>query len=155
MSLFKESKSDDMLDYLKRNNAVKPPDKTKRMNWEREYLGIYLTGHPLDSYKNVLGKIALTVSQIDPRHLGQKIKVCGFISHIQKVRTKMGKPMVFTRLADYNNSIEVVLYPTILSNNLAVLREDKVLLVEGKMDKRNGNYQIIGERLEEIEPMEA
>ena len=155
MSLFKESKSDDMLEHLKRNNSIKLPDKTKRINWEREYLGIYLTGHPLDSYKNVLGKIALTVSQLDPRHLGQKIKVCGFISHIQKVRTKLGKPMVFTRLADYNNSIEVVLYPTALSNNLAVLCENKVLLVEGRMDKRNGSYQIIGERLEEIEPMEA
>ncbi len=155
MSLFNESKSDDILEHLKRNNSIKPSDKTKRINWEREYLGIYLTGHPLDSYKNVLGKIALTVSQLDPRHLGRKIKVCGFISRIQKVRTKMGKPMVFTRLADYDNSIEVVLYPTVLSNNLAVLHEDKVLLIEGRMDKRNGSYQIIGERLEEIEPMEA
>ena len=155
MSLFNESKSDDILEHLKRNNSIKPPDKTKRINWEREYLGIYLTGHPLDSYKNVLGKIALTVSQLDPRYLGRKIKVCGFISHIQKVRTKLGKPMVFTRLADYNNSIEVVLYPAVLNNNLAVLREDKVLLVEGRMDKRNGSYQIIGERLEEIEPLEA
>ena len=155
ISLFGESDSDDVLDHLKRNNSIKPPNKTKRINWEREYLGIYLTGHPLDSYKNVLGKIALTVSQLDPRYLGKKIKVCGFISRIQKVRTKRGKSMVFTRLADYNNSIEVVLYPTVLANNLAVLREDKVLLVEGKMDKRNGSYQIIGERLEEIEPMEA
>ena len=109
----------------------------------------------MDSYKNILGKIALTVSQLDPCYLGRKIKVCGFISRIQKVRTKRGKSMVFTRLADYNNSIEVVLYPTVLANNLDVLREDKVLLVEGKMDKRNGSYQIIGERLEEIEPMEA
>jgi len=155
ISLFGESDSDDVIDHLKRNNSINPPNKTQRINWEREYLGIYLTGHPLDSYKNVLGKIALTVSQLDPRHLGQKIKVCGFISRIQKVRTKRGKSMVFTRLADYNNSIEVVLYPTVLANNLAVLREDKVLLVEGRMDKRNGNYQIIGERLEEIEPMEA
>jgi len=155
ISLFGESDSDDVLDHLKRNNSIKPPNKTQRINWEREYLGIYLTGHPLDSYKNVLGKIALTVSQLDPRYLGRKIKVCGFISRIQKVRTKRGKSMVFTRLADYKNSIEVVLYPTVLANNLAVLREDKVLLVEGKMDKRNGSYQIIGERLEEIEPMEA
>jgi len=155
ISLFGESDSDDVLDHLKRNNSVKPPDKTKRINWEREYLGIYLTGHPLDSYKNVLGKIALTVSQLDPRHLGRKIKVCGFVSRIQKVTTKMGKPMVFTRLDDYDKSIEVVLYPRVLASNLAVLREDKVLLVEGRMDKRNGSYQIIGERLEEIEPMEV
>ena len=155
ISLFGESDSDDVLDYLKRNNSINPPNKTKRINWEREYLGIYLTGHPLDSYKNVLGKIALTVSQLDPRYLGRKIKVCGFISRIQKVRTKRGKSMAFTKLADYDKSIEVVLYPTVLANNLDVLHEDKVLLVEGKMDKRNGSYQIIGERLEEIEPMEA
>ena len=155
ISLFGESDSDDVIDHLKRNNSINPPNKTQRINWEREYLGIYLTGHPLDSYKNILGKIALTVSQLDPCYLGRKIKVCGFISRIQKVRTKRGKSMVFTRLADYNNSIEVVLYPTVLANNLDVLREDKVLLVEGKMDKRNGSYQIIGERLEEIEPMEA
>jgi len=155
ISLFGESNSDDVLDHLKRNNSVKPTDKTKRINWEREYLGIYLTGHPLDSYKNVLGKIALTVSQLDPRHLGRKIKVCGFVSRIQKITTKMGKPMVFTRLDDYDKSIEVVLYPKVLANNLDILREDKVLLVEGRMGKRNGSYQIIGERLEEIQPMEA
>lgn len=164
MSLFKEGKSDDILKHLKRNknlppavrnNSVNSIDKTRRITWEKEYLGIYLTGHPLDSYKNVLGKIALTVSQLDPRHLRKKIKVCGFISRIQKVRTKTGKPMVFACLADYNNSIEVVLYPAILMNYSAVLGQDKVLLVEGKMDKRNGSYQIIGERLEQIEPLEA
>jgi len=125
------------------------------MNWEREYLGLYLTSHPLDNYKNILGKIALTATELSSRHLGKKIKVCGFISKIQQVRTKLGKPMVFTRLADYDNSIEVVLYPAILSSYVSVLREDKVLLIEGRMDKRNGSYQIIGERLEEIEPLEA
>jgi len=144
-----------LVSHFVRNNSTNPSDKTRRISWEKEYLGIYLTGHPLDGYKNVLGKIALTVSQLDPRHLRKKIKVCGFISRIQKVRTKTGKPMVFACLADYNNSIEVVLYPAILMNYSAVLGQDKVLLVEGKIDKRNGSYQIIGERLEEIEPMEA
>jgi 5S rRNA maturation endonuclease (ribonuclease M5) len=38
---------------------------------------------------------------------------------------------------------------------MASLSEDKVILVEGRMDKRNGEYQIIGERIEEIKPMEA
>jgi DNA polymerase-3 subunit alpha len=155
MCLFKEESADELLDYLKKESPNQSVDNERRMNWEREYLGLYLTSHPLDNYKNILGKIALTATELNPRYLGKKIKVCGFISKIQQVRTKLGKPMVFTRLADYDNSIEVVLYPAILSSYLSVLREDKVLLVEGRMDKRNGNYQIIGERLEEIEPLEA
>jgi len=151
MGLFKEG-SDDILSHLGQSF---PPDKTKRLIWEREYLGIYLTGHPLDDYKGILGKIALTVSQLNASQLGKRIKVCGFVSRIQRVRTKTNKPMVFTQISDYEHSIDVVLYPTVLANHLTSLYEDKVILVEGRMDKRNGEYQIIGEKIEEIKPMEA
>ena len=151
MGLFKEG-SDDILSHLGQSF---PPDKTKRLIWEREYLGIYLTGHPLDDYKGILGKIALTVSQLGAPQLGKRIKVCGFVSRIQRVRTKTNKPMVFTQISDYEHSIDVVLYPTVLANYMASLSEDKVILVEGRMDKRNGEYQIIGEKIEEIKPMEA
>jgi len=151
MGLFKEG-SDDILSRL---GQSLPPDKTKRLIWEREYLGIYLTGHPLDDYKGILGKIALTVSQLNHSYLGKRIKVCGFVSRIQRVRTKTNKPMVFTQISDYEHSIDVVLYPTVLANYMANLSEDKVILVEGRMDKRNGEYQIIGEKIEEIKPMEA
>ncbi|MFA5360626.1 MAG: DNA polymerase III subunit alpha [Candidatus Paceibacterota bacterium] len=155
MTLFQEGTSDELLDNLKKKFPQISIDKQRRTSWEKEYLGFYLTSHPLDSYKNILGKIALTATQLNPYYLGKKIKVCGFISKIQQVRTKVGKPMVFTRLADYDNSIEIVLYPAILNNYGDILREDKVLLVEGRMDKRNGSYQIIGERLEEIKSLEA
>ena len=63
--------------------------------------------------------------------------------------------MVFTQISDYDHSIEVVLYPTVLANHLTSLCEDKVIMVEGRMDKRNGEYQIVGERIEEIKPLEA
>ncbi|MDD5760717.1 MAG: DNA polymerase III subunit alpha [Candidatus Pacebacteria bacterium] len=155
MALFQEEAGDELLERLKKKFPQTLVDKERRMNWEKEYLGLYLTSHPLDNYKNVLGKIALTATQLNPCYLGKKIKVCGFISKIQQVRTKVGKPMVFTRLADYDNSIEVVLYPAILNSYGDILREDRVLLVEGRMDKRNGSYQIIGEKLEEIKPLEA
>jgi len=151
MGLFKED-SNDILSRLGENF---PLDKTKRLIWEREYLGIYLTGHPLDDYKGILGKIALTVSQLGASQLGKRIKVCGFVSRIQRVRTKTNKPMVFTQISDYEHSIDVVLYPTVLANYMESLSEDKVVLVEGRMDKRNGEYQIIGEKIEEIRPMEA
>ena len=151
MGLFKED-TEDIISRLGETPAI---DKTKRLVWEKEYLGIYLTGHPLDDYKNILGKVALTVSQLDHLYLGKKIKVCGFVSRIQKVRTKVGKLMVFTQISDYEHSIDVVLYPTVLANHLASISEDKVILVEGRMDKRNGEYQIVGEKIEEIRPLEA
>jgi DNA polymerase-3 subunit alpha len=151
MGLFQEDKNG-ILTHL---GASLPLDKNKRLIWEREYLGIYLTGHPLDDYKGVLGKIALTISQLDHVALGQRIKVCGFVSRIQRIRTKNNKAMVFTQISDYDHSIDVVLYPTVLANYMENLSEDKVVLVEGRIDKRNGEYQIIGEKIEEIKPVEA
>ncbi len=151
IGLFQEDTSD----LLSRLGTPPPLNKTQRLMWEREYLGIYLTGHPLDDYKNILGKVALTVGQLDSLKLGKKVKVCGFVSRIQKVRTKIGKMMVFTQISDFDHSIEVVLYPTVLANCATYLSEDRVILVEGRLDKRNGEYQIVGERIEEIKPFEA
>ena len=160
MFLFKESETEDILENLKAKYSEPPIDKPRRLNWEKEYIGLYLTSHPLDDYKNILEKIndrgiGVPVSRLNQQHLGKKIKACGFVSRIQKIITKTGKPMVFAKLADYQNSIELVLYPTVLANYFSLLSEDKVILVEGKLDRRNGNLQIIGEKMEEIKIMEA
>ena len=150
MGLFGESKDgDELLNYLKRISSA-TIDKQKRMNWEREYLGLYLTVHPLDGYKKILKQIAPMVSQLKPDSLGKRIRVCGFISRVQKIRTKIGKTMVFTRLADRDKSIEIVLYPAVLASYSSLIQQDKVVMVEGTMNERNGQYQIIGERLESI-----
>ncbi|MGC8651328.1 MAG: DNA polymerase III subunit alpha [Minisyncoccia bacterium] len=151
MGLFQEEKGG----ILSRLGESLPLDKNKRLVWEREYLGIYLTGHPLDDYKGVLGKVALTVSQLNNVALGQRVKVCGFVSRIQRIRTKTNKAMVFTQISDYDQSIDVVLYPTVLANYMENITEDSVVLVEGRMDRRNGEYQIIGEKIEAIKPIEV
>ncbi len=152
MFLFQE---EDIYEILKKKYKEPLPDKKRRMLWEKELLGLYMTAHPLDDYKNFLGKIALKISDLNSRLLGKKIKVCGFISKIQMIRTKLGQKMVFTQISDYDRSIEVVLYPSVLENYLSLLEEDKVILVEGKLEQKNGVYQLIGERLEEIKPLEG
>jgi len=151
MGLFHEDNDD----ILARLGEAPPINKTQRLLWEREYLGIYLTGHPLDDYKNIIGKVALTASQISNIALGTKVKVCGFVSRIQKVRTKSGQLMVFSQVSDYNKSIEVIFFPTVLATYGENLGEDKIVIVEGRIDRRNGEYQIIGDRVEEIKPLET
>jgi DNA polymerase-3 subunit alpha len=151
MGLFGEDNND----ILSRFGEPPPINKTQRLLWEKEYLGIYLSGHPLDEYKNIIGKIALTASQINNIALGTKVKLCGFVSRIQKVRTKSGQIMVFSQVSDYNKSVEVIFFPTVLANYGSNLGEDKIVIVEGRVDRRNGEYQIIGDKVEEIKSIEA
>lgn len=150
MGLFQEENDDILL----RLGEPPPLNKTQRLLWEREYLGIYLSGHPLDNYKNIIGKVALTASQINNIALGTKVKVCGFVSRIQKIRTKSGQMMVFSQISDYNKSVEVILFPTVLATYGTILGEDKIVIVEGRIDRRNGEYQIIGDRIEELKSLD-
>lgn len=152
--LFGENE-EDILEKLKRQKGEPPVDRLLRVSWEREYLGLYLTIHPLEGYQKVLAKHSFAPSNISFSLLGKKVKIGGFISKIQKIRTKTGENMVFLQLADESKMIEVVLFPKILKQNQFLLQEDKVVIVEGKMEKRNGGFQLIGEKIEEIRPLEA
>ncbi|MGC8881079.1 MAG: DNA polymerase III subunit alpha [Minisyncoccia bacterium] len=154
LDLFGESE-EDILEKLKRQKGEPPADRLLRVSWEREYLGLYLTIHPLEGYQKILAKHSFTPSNISFALLGKKVKIGGFISKIQKIRTKTGENMVFLKLADESKMIEVVLFPKILKQNQFLLQEDKVVIVEGKMEKRNGSFQLVGEKIEEITPLEA
>lgn len=125
--------------------------RSLKLAWEKEYLGLYLTGHPMDDFKEILGKKAFGINQVSSAMIGKKIKICGLISRVQRIITKNGKPMIFTRLSDYYHSLEMVLYPNVLANNNQInIVEDKVVVVEGRVEKRNGDLQFIAEKVEEI-----
>ncbi len=145
---------EDILEKLKKEKGIPPVDRLQRINWEREYLGLYLTVHPLEGYQKVLAKYSIIPSKINFSFLGRKIKLGGFISQIQKIKTKTGENMVFLKLADKERIVEVVLFPKVLKQNQFALQEDKVVIVEGILEKRNGVYQLIGDKIEEIVPRE-
>ena len=56
----------------------------------------------------------------------------------QKIVTKTGKPMVFTVLEDMTSKIEVVVFPTVLSQHPEAFEENKVLIISGKLNDRDG-----------------
>lgn len=153
MLLFNDE--EDIYEILKKKYKEPPIDKKRRMSWEKELLGLYMTAHPLDDYKSFLGKLGLKISDLNFKLLGKKVKILGFISKIQMIRTRLGQKMVFTQVSDYHHSLEVVFFPSTLENYLSMIEEDKVVLVEGKLEQKNGVYQLIGEKLEEIKTLEG
>lgn len=58
--------------------------------------------------------------------------------------------MLFVNLEDLSDKIEVVVFPGILERNLAVFQENKVVIVSGRMDSRDGVPKLICEGIEEI-----
>jgi DNA polymerase-3 subunit alpha len=127
-----------------------PATKRERLDWEKELLGLYVTSHPLEDYRKVLEKKAIQISKLTPSLNHRRIRIGGIISRVKKIITKNGKPMLFVSLEDLSSKIEVVVFPGVMEKNPAVFRENKVVLIHGKLDNRDDVPKLICDSVEEI-----
>jgi DNA polymerase-3 subunit alpha len=126
-----------------------PALTTEKLTWEKELLGLFVTSHPLDGFKKVFVKV-LPISKISKGLTGRLIKTGGVISKIKKVITRMGKPMLFINLEDQSDRIEVIAFPGVIERNPTIFQENKIVLISGKVDNREGTPKIICEEIEEV-----
>ncbi len=129
---------------------TEPAAKKEKLAWEKEFLGLYTSEHPMQDYREIMEKKSLMIQKIKPAAVGQKVAVGGLISGIQKFVTKNGRLMLFTKLEDWANKIEVVVFPDILEKNPDIWREDNIVIVQGKVSERNGTLSVICEKAQEF-----
>jgi DNA polymerase-3 subunit alpha len=129
---------------------AKPATKWEKIFWEKELLGLFVSSHPLEDFRKVLEKGALEISKISKNLIGKRIRIGGIISRIKKIRTKNGQPMLFMNVEDFKSKIEAVVFPSIISKNPSVFQENKIVLISGRVDDKDGVPKIICEDIEEI-----
>ncbi len=127
-----------------------PATEKEKLTWEKELLGLYVTGHPLNPYKKIFEKKTLPIFKVSQELLGRLVKVGGVISGIKKIITKNGKPMLFVNLEDESNKIEVVVFPSVIENYPTLFQENKIVCISGRVDMRDGIPKIICNTVEEI-----
>ena len=156
----KESNQTNLFDMLSDNNKANnievrlaPADeipKKEKLNWEKELLGLYISSHPLEDYKNIFEKTTLPISKISEDIKGKIVKIGGIISLIKKITTKTGKQMFFVKLEDKTDKIELVVFPSVIEQNPNIFQENKIVTVKGKVDNRDGVVKIICNEIEEV-----
>ena len=135
---------------------VKPVDEKTILAWEKELLGLYLTSHPLNGnlskIKNngIIKNVRYALDLSPQNKSSSKIVLAGVISKTQKIITKNGEPMVFATLEDTSDSIEILVFNSVLKNTLDVWKENNVVLVEGNLSWKNGETKLICDRVKEI-----
>ena len=134
---------------LNLSDAEEIPKKEK-LKWEKELLGLYISSHPLENFKNIFEENVLPISKISQNMNRRTVKIGGIISTIKKIITRTGKPMLFVKLEDQTDRIELVVFPTVLESNPEIFEEDKIIMVQGKVDNRDGVLKIICQDVEEI-----
>jgi DNA polymerase III subunit alpha len=129
-----------------------PASEKERLAWEKELLGLFVSSHPLNGYEKTMEKKVTSISKITQGNPGRniKIKIGGIISKIKKIITRTGKPMLFVNVEDLSSKIEVVVFPRIIERNPAAFQENKIVMVSGRLDSKDGIPKIICEDIEEV-----
>ena len=142
--------------------TLKEYTEKELLSMEKEMLGLYISGHPLEGIRNQIEahtnistlRIREGLEELEqtgqfPYKDGQTVKFAGIINSIKKKYTKSNKIMAFVSLEDLHGSIEVIVFENCYQSSTDVLLEDNIVMVEGRLSIREeeGNVSIIASKI--------
>jgi DNA polymerase-3 subunit alpha len=129
-------------------------DEREKLRKEKEALGFYITGHPLDGFKDEVKCFATCVIQ-DLPVLNDKstVKVAGVIENLKIKRTKKGEKMAILTLEDQTGSVQVILFPDVFNNYSYHLKGDDPLLISGTAELDDNSSKIIAQEIHSLQSM--
>lgn len=124
-----------------------PATQKEKLAWEKELLGLYISGHPLDIHKEKFEKNENTIKKIKESPEGLNVVAGGLLEEVKTILTKKGDTMAFGRLGDYTGTIELVFFSKLFTDQKAVIQPDACVAVKGRMSYRNNEPSIVVEAI--------
>ncbi len=138
-----------------RHHPTTPPDefdKNELLRLEKETLGLYVSEHPLSSLREQLRrKTDATIGELERRRDGEVVTVGGIVSTLKHMTTKRGDAMVFLRLDDVTGGTECVVFSTTYEKARELCTVDRILIVKGRVDHKEGETKLIALELAAFE----
>ena len=130
------------------------PQKLLLQN-EKEYLGIYVSSHPLNEKKNLINIISHNkISEISQKEL-KKVRIIGIVKNVKKFATRAGKePMVKFEMEDFQKSIEVICFPREYITFGYKITEGQIMVLEGIVNSEQNKNTVILNNICNIENLE-
>ena len=121
----------------------------ENLDKEYEVLGIMLSNNPLHYKADILR--AKNVTPIASAKEEFTSKVAGLVKGVKTISTKKGSTMAFVKLMDETGEMEITLFPETYLNSLALLEKNTLIIAEVKRERRDDNYDYIGQKIEPLE----
>ncbi len=143
---------------------VDPWPRARLLKEERELIGVYVSGHPLDAYRpeatafataRLGDRDAFATPQDEAAHDGRNghrngygpqkpvHAVCGIITDVQRRTTRTGKPIAFATIEDFTGQGELVCFASVLDKVQNYLKVDEIVLARGEVELRGGSVKVL------------
>ena len=157
--LLRKVESQDKLSLAVGQNTLFAPKRKKKkiqnveefleiLKKERQLLGFYISGHPLDKYQYILEKIPYRIEDLHEEDISD-IKLAGVVVDFKEKRTRSGKYMAVFNLIDKTGLVECVIFPETYEEYKTKLGEDQIVIIEGyvSVDPETENKKVIVKRV--------
>ncbi|MEF9437408.1 MAG: hypothetical protein L0922_01150 [Candidatus Mariimomonas ferrooxydans] len=127
--------------------------ESERLLMEKDALGFYITGHPLNRYKKKLEQLSVTPThEIQDLPDKEDINVGGIPVKLKKIQTKRkGDLMAYLTIEDLHGTVELIVFPDIYRESVNVISQDSPIIISGQIDKSDKGVKIIAKKIVSIE----
>jgi DNA polymerase-3 subunit alpha len=134
-SLFGESSGTQKIAPKLRNLAA--PPTLEMLGWERDTLGVFLSGHPLADIAEALARSgAINIRDAKTRTEEEVVTIAGLLTHVRRTLTRAQSQMLIATLEDMSGSIECVVYPKLYDDLQAAFLQDHIVVLSGRVRVR-------------------
>ena len=124
----------------------------ERMRHERETLGLFLTGHPIEAFSEEVQRFASApIDGLKRLNDKDKVAVAGIVAAFRIIRTGKGDKMAFVTLEDVNGSVECIFFPKALPRAQAVLEGKRPVLIRGVVEHKGDEVKVLADTAEWLE----
>ena len=120
-------------------------EKSLLLSYEREMLGLYVSDHPLFGVEHILrAAVDMPISALADDSVGHEaiVSIGGLITSVQRKVSKQGKSWAIVTIEDLEGSADVLFFANTYTTHAMNLVEDKVVVIRGRVDRREENLRI-------------
>jgi len=117
--------------------------KSEKLRHEKELMGIYVSGHPLDPYKKDLEAFSYPwISGLSDIDAGKSVRVGGIITEMRQLLDRKNNPMSFFSLEDFTGVVRLIAFSDSYEKYREFIQIDQMVFIIGKLDRRNDRDEL-------------
>ncbi|TSB48043.1 DNA polymerase III subunit alpha [Alkalicoccobacillus porphyridii] len=135
-------------------SEAEPLLANEKLMYEKQALGFYLSGHPVEEYHETLvhyGRITIEEALLSK----QKVRIACLIEDCRQITTKKGDSMAFLKINDESNQCEAVVFPKVWESSGHFLKVNRLVFLEGRLDESREKVQFLVDRAVSLENLKA
>ena len=132
-----------------------PAEQNEKLIWEKELLGLYVSEHPYNVFRPYLVNYAIPLVELN-RHKGDdRVIVAGIISTVKKIITRKGESMLFVKIEDATNTVELLIFPRLLKETANLWVPGQAIITDAKVSEKDQEVKVLVNRALPLDPSAA